>query len=168
VASVFISRWDRAVAGKVPAELHAQLGIAIAKRTYHAYRNVLDSDRAQRLANNGARPQRLLWASTGTKNPAYSDVKYVEALIGAETVNTLPLETLAAYRDHGDPAPRLTEGVDHARHVLARLAAAGIDLDAVTQRLEDEGVAKFVAPFDSLMKTLEEKRAAAGQGNGKK
>ena len=101
VASVFISRWDRAVAGKVPAELHAQLGIAIAKRTYHAYRNLLDSDRAQRLLNNGARPQRLLWASTGTKDPKDSDILYVSALASPHTVNTMPEGTLTAFAEHG-------------------------------------------------------------------
>ncbi len=106
----------------------------------------------------GARPQRLLWASTSTKNPAYPDLKYVEPLIGADTVNTLPPETLAAYRDHGDPAARLTEGVDRAAGNLARLAELGLDLDPATQQLEDEGVEKFNQPFDSLMATLKGKR----------
>ena len=102
----------------------------------------------------GARAQRLLWASTSTKNPAYSDVKYVEALIGSDTVNTVPLETLDAYRDHGEPQPRLGQGLDEARAVLQHLPELGINLDAVTQQLEDEGVEKFVKPFDKLMETL--------------
>ena len=112
------------------------------------------------LAAAGAHPQRLLWASTGTKNPAYSDVKYVEPLIGPDTVNTMPLETLHAYRDHGDPKARLDEGLSEAREILDQLAAAGIDLDAVTQQLEDEGVQKFSTSFDKLMQALAEKTAA--------
>jgi len=118
-------------------------------------------ERFQSLGARGAHPQRVLWASTGTKNPAYNDVKYLEALIGPETVNTVPLETLSAYRDHGDPDLRLELGVEDAGRCLRRLSEVGIDLDAVTQQLEDEAVTKFVKPFDSLMKTLQQKRIAA-------
>src|SRR6201988_3740637 len=125
VASGFISRWDRAVAGKAPAELHAQLGIAIAKRTYHAYRNLLDSDRAQRLANRGARPQRLLWASTGVKDPAASDILYITSLAAPNTVNTMPEGTLLAVANHGKIGPLLTAD-DNAEEILARFERAGI------------------------------------------
>ncbi|MDO9071078.1 MAG: transaldolase family protein, partial [Deltaproteobacteria bacterium] len=135
-----------------------QVAIASAKRAYTIYQEIFGSARFQKLAAQGARPQRLLWASTSTKNPAYPDVKYVEPLIGADTVNTLPPETLAAYRDHGDPAARLTEGADRAAGNLARLAELGLDLDSATQQLEDEGVEKFNQPFDSLMATLKGKR----------
>jgi transaldolase len=100
----------------------------------------------------------LLWASTSTKNPAYSDVRYVEALIGPETINTVPLETFEAYRDHGDPALRLEEGVDEARERLESLSKLGIDLDQVTQQLEDEGVEKFAKSLDQLMEALRKRR----------
>ena len=110
--------------------------------------------RFKKLADKGARPQRLLWASTGTRNPDYSDVKYVESLIGPDTVNTVPVETLDAYRDHGEPKPRLEQDVEQAGRVLERLPEFGIDIDKVAQRLEDEGVEKFNKPFDKLMETL--------------
>ena len=171
VASFFLSRIDvlldprlekLAAAGGPQAQtakdLIGQVAIASAKVAYTIYQEVFGSERFQKLAAQGARPQRLLWASTSTKNPAYPDVKYVEPLIGADTVNTLPPETLAAYRDHGDPAPRLTEGVDRAAGILTRLPELGLDLDQATQQLEDEGVEKFNQPFDSLMATLEGKR----------
>ena len=125
---------------------------------YTIYHEIFGGERFKKLTAQGARPQRLLWASTSTKNPAYPDVKYVEPLIGGNTVNTLPPETLNAYRDHGDPADRLTEEVDRAASNLRRLAELGIDLDQATQQLEDEGVEKFNQPFDSLMATLGEKR----------
>ena len=105
----------------------------------------------------GARSQRVLWASTGTKNPAYSDIKYVEPLIGPETINTLPEKTLAAYRDHGNPAARLDDDANRSEEVLAALATIGIDLDQVTQQLEDEGVEKFNKPFDKLMESISSK-----------
>ena len=170
VASFFLSRIDvlldpqleKLAAAGGPAQtardLIGQVAIASAKEAYRIYQEIFGSARFQKLAAPGARPQRLLWASTSTKNPAYPDLKYVEPLIGADTVNTLPPETLAAYRDHGDPAARLTEGVDRAAGNLARLAELGIDLDQATQQLEDEGVEKFNQPFDSLMATLEDKR----------
>jgi transaldolase len=141
--------------------LQGQVAIASAKMAYQIYNGMFSSDRFRHLEARGARSQRVLWASTGTKNPAYSDVKYVEPLIGRETVNTMPLETLHAYRDHGLAAARLGEGVEEAGRILARLSELGIDLDAVTQQLEREGIEKFNQPYDRLMVMLEQKRAAA-------
>jgi len=171
VASFFLSRIDvlldprlekLAAAGGPQAQgardLIGEAAIASAKVAYTIYREIFGGERFKKLAAQGARPQRLLWASTSTKNPAYPDVKYVEPLIGVDTVNTLPPETLNAYRDHGDPADRLTEEVDRAAGCLRRLAELSIDLDQATQQLEDEGVEKFNQPFDSLMATLAEKR----------
>jgi len=160
VASVFISRWDRAVSGKVPAELHAQLGIAIAKRTYHAYRNLLDSDRAQRLANAGARPQRLLWASTGTKDPQDSDILYVSGLASPHTVNTMPEGTLTAFGSHGVVGPLLSRDGGDAEEVLARFARAGIDVMALAADLQTEGAKAFVTSWDELMAGLQAKSDA--------
>jgi transaldolase len=174
VASFFLSRIDvlvdpvlvKAVQAGEPranlaAALHGEVAIASAKVAYQVYKEIFAGKRFGKYAALGACPQRLLWASTSTKNPADSDVKYVEALIGPETINTLPIETLNAYRDHGDPAPRLEAGVAVASRVLEHLPELGIDLDVVTQQLEDEGVQKFITAFDSLMNTLQEKRATA-------
>ena len=174
VASFFLSRIDVLVdplLGKIAqeggerardaAKLQGETAIACAKGARGMYQEILAGDRFTALAARGARPQRLLWASTGTKNPAYSDVKYIEPLIGPDTVNTAPLETIAAYRDHGQPALRLEQGLGEAKALLDRLAGLGIELEAVTQQLEDEGVDKFVKPFDSLMQALERKRVAA-------
>jgi transaldolase len=171
VASFFLSRIDvlldpqlekLAAAGgpqtKAARELIGQIAIASAKIAYIIYQEIYGRERFKKLAAQGARPQRLLWASTSTKNPAYPDVKYVEPLIGPDTVNTLPPETLEAYRDHGDPAPRLTDEVDRAASYLQRLPEVGLDLNHATQQLEDEGVEKFNKPFDSLMDTLKAKR----------
>jgi transaldolase len=173
VASFFLSRIDvlldpqlekLAAAGgpqaKAARELIGQIAIASAKIAYTIYQEIYDRERFKKLAALGARPQRLLWASTSTKNPAYPDVKYVEPLIGPDTVNTLPPETLEAYRDHGDPASRLTEEVDRAASYLQRLPEVGLDLNHATQQLEDEGVEKFNQPFDSLMDNLKAKRQA--------
>jgi transaldolase len=151
VASVFISRWDKAVAGKTPSELHNQLGIAVAKRTYKAYRDLLDSDRWQRLANAGARPQRLLWASTGTKDPEASDVLYVKALAAPNTVNTMPEATLLAFANHGEVGPALPASGGDAEQVLARFAQAGIDIGALAADLQKEGAASFVASWNELL-----------------
>jgi transaldolase len=171
VASFFLSRIDvlldprlekLAVPGgpqaRTAKDLIGQVAIASAKEAYRIYQEILGGTRFQKLEGRGARPQRLLWASTSTKNPAYRDVKYVEPLIGPDTVNTLPPETLEAYRDHGNPASRLTEEMDRAASYLQRLPELGIDLNQATQQLEDEGVEKFNQPFDSLMATLEAKR----------
>ena len=121
-------------------------------------KETFSSERFQALARQGARRQRLLWANTSTKNPEYLGTKYIEPLIGPDTINTMPLETMNAYRDHGQPAPRLEEGLDHASLVLQLLAEVGIDLDWATQQLEDEGIEKFNKPYDSLLCTLEAKR----------
>ncbi|MEJ2070091.1 MAG: transaldolase [Syntrophobacterales bacterium] len=145
---------DRATAAK---NVRGEVAIASAKTAYQIYKRIFGSERFQALSAKGARPQRVLWASTSTKNPDYPDTKYVEPLIGPDTVNTVPLETLEAYRDHGDPAPRLEEGVEEAASLLQRLPELHIDLDQVTQQLEDEGIEKFNKPYDSLLNTLESK-----------
>jgi transaldolase/glucose-6-phosphate isomerase len=174
VASFFLSRIDVLVdpqleekmkesgpEGATAEKLHGQVAIASAGKAYQIYKEIFHGERFQTLADRGARTQRVLWASTSTKNPDYSDIKYVEALIGPETINTLPQETLNAYRDHGDPAPRLETNLDLAEAVLDGLGDLEIDIDQVTQQLEDEGVEKFNKPYDSLMETLEEKRQEA-------
>ena len=174
VASFFLSRIDVLLdpmlekttatdksKAEVAATFHGEVAILSAKAAYQIYQEIFDSERFSKLKAQGARTQRLLWASTSTKNPAYSDLKYVEALIGPETIDTIPLETLAAYRDRGKPASRLTGDTVKASETLRRLPEVGIDLDAVTQQLEDEGIQKFVQSFDQLMNTLKEKRAAA-------
>ncbi len=139
---------------------HGMTAIASAKVAYEMYHELFASERFRKLAARGARTQRLLWASTSTKNPAYPDVMYVEALIGPETINTIPVETLHEYRDHGKPALRLTSEVDQAHQVLNSLGELGIRLNEATQQLEDEGVAKFDKAFDQLLGALKEKRAA--------
>src|SRR5881409_1590834 len=143
VASVFISRWDAAVKDRVPEALRNQLGIAIAKRTYKAYRALLSSPRWQRVFNAGARPQRLLWASTGTKDPAASDILYIRALAGPFTVNTMPEGTLKALADHGALGGMLPADGGDCEEVLARFAGAGIDVDALAGQLQDEGAKAF-------------------------
>lgn len=174
VASFFLSRIDvlvdpmleKRMKGQGPhaslaREMHGQVAISSAKIAYQLYKEIFGSERFQALAEKGARRQRLLWASTSTKDPSYSDVKYVEALIGPQTVNTIPMETLNAYRDHGDPAQRLETEVQLARRTLDRLPELDIDLEHVTGQLEDEGVEKFIRPFDRLMETLKGEKAAA-------
>ena len=170
VASFFVSRIDTLVdsllekhiaqggpEADIAKQVHGEVAVASAQMAYQIYKNIFGGARFKKLADKGARPQRLLWASTGTKNPDYSDVKYVESLIGPDTVNTVPLETLDAYRDHGDSKARLEEDIELASGVLERLAKFHIDIDMVTQQLEDEGVEKFNKPFDKLMETLKEK-----------
>ena len=167
VASFFLSRIDVLVdpllekiiarGGKeaeIAKEAHGQIAIASAKMAYRIYKEIFDSDRFRDLAVRGARTQRVLWASTGTKDPDYSDVKYIEAIIGPDTVNTIPVETLNAYRDHGAPEARLERDVGKAAAILAGLPKLGINIDSITQQLEDEGVEKFNKPFDQLMETL--------------
>jgi transaldolase len=160
VASVFISRWDTAVAGKVPHQLQNQLGIAIAKRTFKAYRDLLSSDRWQRVYNFGARPQRLLWASTGTKDPKASDILYVKALAAPFTVNTVPEATLKAFGDHGELSAALPANGGDSEEVLAQFAKAGIDVDALAAQLQDEGAKSFVKSWDDLMSVINVKSAA--------
>ena len=159
VASVFVSRWDAAVMGKVPDALRGKLGIAIAERTYKAYRALLDSPRWQRLYNAGARPQRLLWASTGTKDPEASDVLYVKALAAPFTVNTMPEQTLQALADHGELGAILRADGGDAEEVLAGFAKAGVDVDALATRLQDEGAASFVKSWNELMGVIASKSA---------
>jgi transaldolase len=159
VASIFISRWDAAIAGKVPPALSNQLGIAIAKRTYKAYRELLGSPPWQRIFNAGARPQRLLWASTGTKDPKTSDVLYVKALAAPFTVNTMPEATLKALADHGDVNEIMSaDGGDYAI-VLDEFATAGIDLWELAARLQDEGAKAFVNSWNELMGVIASKSA---------
>jgi transaldolase len=160
VASVFISRWDAAVMGKVPESLRDQLGIAIAKRTYKAARELADSARWQRVANEGARPQRLLWASTGTKDPKASDVLYIKALAAPFTVNTMPEGTLKALADHGEVGALLPADGGDSEAVLAQFAKAGIDIDALAARLQDEGAKSFVGSWHELMGVISAKCAA--------
>src|SRR5579864_6683276 len=151
VASLFVSRWDVAVADKVPDQLRDQLGIAIAKRTYKAYRTFLDSPRWQRTLNAGGRPQRLLWASTGTKNPKASDVLYIKSLAAPLTINTMPEATLKALADHGEIGAMLPADGGDCEEVLAQFGRAGIDVDALAAQLQDEGATSFVQSWNDLM-----------------
>ncbi len=160
VASIFISRWDVAVMGKVPDSLRDRLGIAIAKRTYKAYRTLLDSPRWQRALNAGARPQRLLWASTGTKDPQASDVLYIKALAAPFTVNTMPEGTLKALADHGEVDTILPADGGDCEEVLAQFATAGIDVDALAAQLQDEGAESFDKSWNDLMAVIAAKSAA--------
>jgi transaldolase len=155
VASLFVSRWDKAVMDEVPDELRGKLGIAVAKRTYRAYRELHESDRWQRLENEGARPQRLLWASTGTKDPEASDVLYVEALAAPLTINTMPDKTLLAFADHGEVREPLPPDGGDADEVLAAFNEAGIDTDALAVRLQKEGAEAFTKSWNELLATIE-------------
>ncbi len=159
VASLFISRWDVAVARNVPEALRNQLGIAIAKRTYKAYCGLLTSPRWQRIYNAGARPQRLLWASTGTKDPQASDVLYVKALAAPFTVNTMPETTLKALAGHQELGSILPADGGDCEEVLAQFARAGIDVDALAARLQDEGAKSFVKSWNELMSVINSKCA---------
>jgi transaldolase len=160
VASVFISRWDSAVMGKVPEPLRDQLGIAIAKRTYKAARELLGSARWQRIYNEGARPQRLLWASTGTKDPKASDVLYVKALAAPFTINTMPEGTVKALADHGDIGELLPADGGDCEAVLAQFAKAGVEVDALAARLQEEGAKSFVSSWNELMEVISAKSTA--------
>ncbi|HSM12530.1 MAG TPA: transaldolase [Thermoanaerobaculia bacterium] len=180
VASFFVSRIDSLVdallderiaaaqtdeARERAAALRGRIAIANAKLAYEHYRSIVESPRWRRLAEAGARPQRLLWASTSTKNPAYRDTIYVEELIGPDTVNTAPPETIDAFRDHGVALVTLTEGVQEARAALRELEVLGVSLDEATDRLLDEGIAKFVEPFEKLLATVAARaRELAGRG----
>ncbi len=157
VASVFVSRWDSASANKVPADLKGRLGIAMAQRTYKAYRDLLASDRWLRLLNVGARSQRLLWASTGTKDPKASDVLYVKSLAAPHSVNTMPEKTLLALADHGEIGAMLPHDGGDAEEVLGRFARAGVELDALAAQLQRDGAAAFVTSWKELLACLEEK-----------
>src|SRR5205809_4375907 len=159
VASVFISRWDAAIASKVPAALTNKLGIAIAKRTYRAYRDLLGSPRWQRIYNAGARPQRLLWASTGTKDPKASDVLYIKALAAPFTVNTMPEGTLKALADHGEISEIMSADGGDCEAVLDQFATVGIDVYDLAARLQDEGAKSFVNSWNELMGVIASKSA---------
>jgi transaldolase/transaldolase/glucose-6-phosphate isomerase len=165
VASFFLSRIDVLVdpmlGEKGHTELQGEVAIASAKKAYEIYKRVFSTERWAKLAAKGAQPQRLLWASTGSKNPAFKDTKYVEALIGPETVDTVPLETIDAFRDHGIAADTLELGLDKATAVLEKIKTLGIDIDAITQQLEDEGIEKFNKPFEKLLQAIEDQKNKA-------
>ena len=159
VASLFVSRWDAAVSEKAPSVLRNQLGIAVAKRTYKAYRELLSSPRWQRIYNAGVRPQRLLWASTGTKDPKASDVLYIKALAAPFTVNTMPENTLKALADHGEISEIMSaDGGDYAT-VFDEFSTAGIDIYELATRLQDEGAKSFVSSWNDLMTVIASKSA---------
>jgi transaldolase len=160
VASLFVSRWDVAVNGTVPAELGNRLGIAVAQRVYRAYREMLASARFQRAANAGARAQRLLWASTGTKDPQAPDALYVKALAAPFTVNTMPEATLRALGDHGEIEGTLAPDGGDCESVLASFVRTGINVDALAARLQEEGAVSFVKSWNDLMACVDAKRAA--------
>ncbi len=160
VASLFVSRWDAAVKDKVPGELRNQLGIAIGRRTYRAYRELLASKRWRKLADAGAHPQRLLWASTGTKDPDASDTLYIEALAAPDTIDTMPEKTLLAFAEHGElKGAMATDGGD-AEVVLACFAQAGIDIDALAIQLQHEGAQSFVKSWQHLLQRIADKSSA--------
>jgi transaldolase len=161
VASLFISRWDAAVSDEVPDELRNKLGIAVGKRTYAAYRELLDSDRAMRLRNEGAKAQRLLWASTGTKDPGASDVLYIEGLTSPFTVNTMPEKTLQAFADHGEVGEPLPVDGGDAMETLRAFNDAGIDTDALAVRLQEEGKDAFSKSWADMLDTVAKQEQAA-------
>jgi transaldolase len=160
VASVFVSRWDTAVSGKVPTELHNRLGLAIARRTYRSYLELLASPRFQRVANAGGRAQRLLWASTGTKDPRAPDTLYVTALAAPFTVNTMPEATLKAFGDHGELNGLLAPDGGDCERLLAAFRAAEIDVDDLARQLQSDGASMFVQSWNDVMTRIASKRAA--------
>jgi transaldolase len=174
VASFFLSRIDvlvdrlldemvqqRKADEEKAVALRGEIAIASARQAYQIYKEIFNGQDFAHLRAQGAKPQRVLWASTSTKNPQYSDIKYIEPLIGPETINTIPKKTLDAYRDHGHPASRVEEEVEEARRRHQQLAELGIDIDEVTRQLEEEGIEKFIKPYDKTMETLKEKTVAA-------
>lgn len=162
VASVFVSRWDRAVVDdpKVGTAMPNRLGIAVAARTYRAYRELLASPRWKKLMVDGAHPQRLLWGSTGTKDPQMSKSFYIEALAASDTINTMPEKTLRAYAEHGQPSPGMAHDGGDAEAVLQRFEQAGVDVDALATRLQNEGAQAFVKSWQALMKRIADKSEA--------
>ena len=157
---MFVSRWDVAVAGKTPPELTNRLGIAIAQRTYKAYRDLLNSARWQRAANSGARAQRLLWASTGTKDPKAPDILYAKALAAPFTVDTMPEGTLKAFAEHGEVGDALPADGGDCEATLASFAKAGIDVEVLAAKLQDEGATSFVKSWNDLMSQIQTKSVA--------
>ena len=160
VASLFVSRWDKAISDKAPPELRNRLGIAIGGRTYRAYRELLASPRWRKLAAAGARPQRLLWASTGTKDPNASDTLYVEALAAPDTIDTVPEKTLLAFAQHGTFKGAMAEDGGDAERVLASFAKAGVDTDALAIQLQRDGAQAFVKSWKELLKRIADKSKA--------
>jgi transaldolase len=165
VASLFISRWDAAVMGKVPDTLSDRLGIAIGKRTYRAYCDLIASPRWKRIFNAGARPQRLLFASTGTKDPRASDVLYIKELAAPLTINTMPEGTLKAFANHGEVGRIVSADGGDCEAVLAQFTKAGVDLNALAATLQDEGATSFVKSWNELMAVIESKSAALRQAS---
>jgi len=163
VASFFLSRIDVLVDPMLDekglGDLKGEVAIASAKKAYEIYKRIFSGPRWEALAAKGAKVQRLLWASTSSKNPTFKDTKYVEALIGPDTVDTVPLETIEAFRDHGIAANTLAEGLDKATETLERLKKGGIDIDKITQQLEDEGIEKFNKPFEKLLQAIEDQKS---------
>ena len=165
VASLFVSRWDVAIKDQVPADLRNKLGIAIAARTYAAYRELLTSTRWRKLAAAGAQPQRLLWASTGTKDPDAPDTLYIEALAAPDTINTIPEKTLLAFAKHGALAGTMAADGGDAEALLVRFADAGIDIDALAIRLQQEGARAFVKSWQHLLQAIADKARALTSAN---
>jgi transaldolase len=160
VASLFISRWDVAVADKVPADLKDKLGLAVGLVAYRSYRETMDSERWQQLRNVGARTQRLLWASTGTKDPAAPDTLYVHGLTAPFTINTMPDSTLEAFFDHGEVGDPMPADGGEGDELLARFAQAGIDTQALAAQLQTEGAKSFVDAWNHLMERVDVQHAA--------
>ncbi|WP_034258748.1 transaldolase [Aequorivita capsosiphonis] len=162
VASFFLSRIDVMVDPMLKKnnadDLVGEIAVASAKKAYQIYLEVIASDRFKKLEAKGAQRQRVLWASTSTKDPSFSDVKYVENIIGRETINTLPMETIDAFRDHGEAARTLTRGIDHANKAMDDLKNTGIDIDEITKNLVDEGIEKFNKAYDKLLKSIADQR----------
>lgn len=170
VASFFLSRIDVIVDPMLKEkglnQLYGEVAIASAKKAYEIYKRIFSSERFKKLEAKGAKPQRLLWASTSSKNPDFADTKYVEALIGPNTVNTIPMDTLEAFRDHGQVANTLEDDLDKATRTLSQLEEAGISLEDITQRLEEEGIDKFNKPYDKLLEAIgQQKQKAMASGN---
>jgi transaldolase len=165
VASIFLSRWDVAVAGKVPPALTNTLGIAIGQQAYRAYAELLTSSRWRRAFNAGARPQRLLFASTGTKDPKASDILYIKALVAPLTVNTMPEGTLKAFADHGEVGSELRADGGDSEKVLGEFGKAGVDLDALAAKLQDEGAASFVASWNNLLSVIASKGSSLARAS---
>jgi transaldolase len=163
VASLFVSRWDKATADKLPADLRNHLGIAVGQRTYRAYREMLESPRWRHLADAGAHPQRLLWASTGTKDPEASDILYVQALAAPDTIDTLPEKTLRAFADHGRIEQVMAVDGGDADATLQRIAGAGIDIDAVATQLQHDGAQAFSKSWQQLLQRIAGKAAAIAE-----
>jgi transaldolase len=163
VASLFISRWDVAANKQLPDELHNQLGIAVGQQTYRAYRELLASKRWQKLAAAGARPQRLLWASTGTKDPNASDTLYISAFAAPDTINTMPEKTLHAFADHGQLHGVMSDDGGDADAVLAQIAKAGVDIDALALKLQQDGADAFVKSWNQLLQRIADKASALAE-----